>query len=365
MTQSQAHFFLGAAAPGGFHSFFRELYDPLDGWYACLLKGGPGTGKSSLLRAVADGLDARGISTQRIACAADPQSLDAVIVPQKRVVLADATAPHILEPQYPGAADEIVHLGAFWDAAALREKRGEILALSAEIRCSRRRCERFLSAAAALGADIRRLAQPFLDAGKIDRYAQRLATRDFPAPCGEIGREAQRFLSAPTPQGITTLWAGMAQNCDKIYVLDDPHGAVSRRLLEALRRYALGNGLDVICCPCPLAPQDGTEHLLIPALRLGFFTANRFHPASFPQTQTVTLRAARFQDNDALRSIRERMHFTRRAQKELLREASAALENAKEIHGALESIYIAAMDFSQHEMLAEKLLRETLTRPDF
>ena len=360
MTQASAHFFLGAASPGGFHSFFHELYDPADGWYAYLLKGGPGTGKSSLLRTVADGLEARGIETQRIACSADPQSLDAVIAPQKHVAFADATAPHILEPQYPGAADEIVQLGAFWDAAALREKRGEILSLSAEIHMHRRRCARFLSAAAALGTDIRRLAQPCLDTEKIDRYAQRLATREFPAPSGEIGRETQRFLSAVTPQGVTTLWAGMTQYCDKIYVLNDPHGAVTHRLLDALRRYALGNGLDIIRCPCPLAPQDGTEQLIIPALRLGFFSANRFHPANFPQTQALTLRAARFQDGDALRSVRERIRFTRRAQKELLREASDALAQAKKVHDTLEEIYIAAMDFSQHKALAERLIREAL-----
>ena len=48
------HFFLGANTPQGFVSRFDQLANPAEGWREFVLKGGPGTGKSSLMRKVAE-----------------------------------------------------------------------------------------------------------------------------------------------------------------------------------------------------------------------------------------------------------------------------------------------------------------------
>ena len=44
--------FLGANTPKGFVSFFDELYNPYDNCSAYIIKGGPGTGKSTLMKAI-------------------------------------------------------------------------------------------------------------------------------------------------------------------------------------------------------------------------------------------------------------------------------------------------------------------------
>ena len=40
-------YFLGCSSPEGFHSFFGELCPTHSGGYTYIIKGGPGTGKSS------------------------------------------------------------------------------------------------------------------------------------------------------------------------------------------------------------------------------------------------------------------------------------------------------------------------------
>jgi len=356
MGGKQIAFFLGSSSPGGFYSFFQELYAPEEGWYAYILKGGPGTGKSALLSYIADTLEERGLYTERIHCAADPQSLDAVRFPELRVCVADGTSPHTIEPRFPGAAEELVNLGAFWDGTLLRENSAAIISLTQKNVAGHRRCQRFLSAAASLKADVCRLAAAHVDEQKISRYAARVAAKEFPPPNGKVGLETHRFLSAVTPQGILPQYETVEALCGRVYVIEDPLGAVSRLLLEQQRRYALGNGLDIISCPCPLAPEAAPEHLFLPQLGLCFFTANRYHPARFPDTDYLkVVRAGRFLDAAGLRGCRARLSFTRRAQRELVEEAVLALGEAKEQHDRLEGYYKNAMDFRQKEPLAKEI----------
>lgn len=360
MEHMQTTFFLGASTPDGFHSFFNELYDPESGWYCYILKGGPGTGKSSLMKQLAKQLEERGLSVVRIACSSDPHSLDAVICPAAKTCIADGTAPHVLDPKFPGIADEIINLGVFWDQKKLEDNQEDILLLTQQNAACHKRCQRFLSAAGTMKADIRRLAQEYLNTDKIQRYASRTAAKLFPRPNGQIGTESHRFLSAVTPLGIYPLYATLEAICPQLYVIEDPYGAASPLLLESLRCYALGNGLDVISCPCPLAPAREPEHLLLPQLGLGFITANRYHPA--PSIPHKTVRASRFLDVDGLRARRGRISFTRRAQKELLAEAAQSMADAKELHDWLEEYYVGAMDFSAMMPLRQGLLEGFLKR---
>ena len=85
-------YFLGANTPAGFVSKFDGFYDCLDGWRVFILKGGPGTGKSTLMKKVAEAVDCE---CEYIYCSSDPRSLDAVIFNDLKTAIADGTAPHV------------------------------------------------------------------------------------------------------------------------------------------------------------------------------------------------------------------------------------------------------------------------------
>ena len=102
MINEGAVFFLAANSAQGFFSLFNELYEPDEGWKAYIIKGGPGTGKSGLMRKIAQAAEDRGYTVERIICSSDPDSLDAVIIPEKKICFADGTAPHVMEARYPG-----------------------------------------------------------------------------------------------------------------------------------------------------------------------------------------------------------------------------------------------------------------------
>lgn len=88
------HFFLGANTPQGFVSRFDQLADPADGWREFVIKGGPGTGKSTLMHKIADEFQPVTEHLELIHCSSDVDSLDGVIIHDRKVSIADGTPPH-------------------------------------------------------------------------------------------------------------------------------------------------------------------------------------------------------------------------------------------------------------------------------
>lgn len=91
-------YFLGANSPGGFYSLYHELLPTKQAKAIYILKGGAGCGKSSLMRRVARHAEAVGLDTVSILCSGDPDSLDALILPQRGIAIVDGTAPHGTAP---------------------------------------------------------------------------------------------------------------------------------------------------------------------------------------------------------------------------------------------------------------------------
>ena len=54
-TEPKVCFYLGANSPSGFHSLYDQLIDPEEAQRIYILKGGPGCGKSSLMRRAGEG----------------------------------------------------------------------------------------------------------------------------------------------------------------------------------------------------------------------------------------------------------------------------------------------------------------------
>ena len=125
-------YFLAANSGEGFKSCFGDSYDYSDGWRAYIIKGGPGTGKSSFMKYVVVSAVDKGYSVELCPCSSDPDSLDGVIIKEKKVIILDGTAPHVVEPKFPGVCEEIINLGEFWNGELLRARSAEIIAVTAK-----------------------------------------------------------------------------------------------------------------------------------------------------------------------------------------------------------------------------------------
>ncbi|NMA37727.1 MAG: hypothetical protein GX942_05425 [Papillibacter sp.] len=100
--------FFGASTPYGSMDFIESLTADISKRY--LLKGRPGTGKSSLLRKLTAASVERGLDAEVYFCAFDSNSLDMLIWPELDVCLFDSTAPHLYEPSRQN--DEVIDMYA-------------------------------------------------------------------------------------------------------------------------------------------------------------------------------------------------------------------------------------------------------------
>lgn len=349
VREPQVRFFLGANAPSGFYSLYDQLIDPAEAAHIFILKGGPGCGKSTLMKQVAEAAEERGLQVEYIPCSGDPDSLDAVILPEKKTALVDGTAPHVVEPKYPGVVEEYVNLGACYDKAGLGDVRREIMEAMKGYKGCYARAYRCLDAAAEIAADMRAIVTTPAVEAKAAKRAKGILSREIKKTGGGSGAVRQRFLSAVTHQGVLCEFGTVDRLCKKVYELCDSYG-LAHLMLTHLLSGAVAAGHDVIACPSPMAP-DRLEHLLIPDLGLGFVTSTPALPYEGRPYRRIRMDA--MADPEALRRNKARLRFSRKVSAALVEEAVDSLAQAKAMHDDLEGLYHPYVDFDRvHEMAA-------------
>ena len=353
--------FLGANTPKGFVSMYPELLKNEKLKKIYVIKGGAGTGKSSMMKKIGDISYKNGNFVERIHCSSDPDSLDAVIVEEKGFAILDGTPPHPMEPQYPGAYETIVNLYPSWDEEKLEENIEKIKQYVKEYTdCHRKACA-YLSVVASLLKENRQVAELCVNRNKIERYITNITRREFAKAEEENAREEVRFLSAVTPKGVKLYNLTIETFCDKVYIIDDDIGAVSQQLLKGIRAKAIDKKLDIISGYCVTSPYEKLEHIIIPQLKLGFLTSNRFHKIEVGITEKH-IKASRFTDLKRLNERKQYISFNKKASASLLDEAIKAMQNAKKHHDLLEGCYIPCVDFEKVESIREELITKLKTK---
>ena len=135
VTSGEDAYFFGANTKDGF-VLAPDVFCEGSLRAAVYVKGGPGTGKSTLMRRFANTAGKIGYKVTYYYCSSDPSSLDAVVASREgdAVAVCDATSPHSADPVYPGAVSLNFDLSPFWDGKTLSASRDEIIKLTDEKR---------------------------------------------------------------------------------------------------------------------------------------------------------------------------------------------------------------------------------------
>lgn len=303
-------------------------------------------------------MEAKGLQVEYIQCSGDPESLDGLLVPALAAAIVDGTAPHVVEPKFPGAVERYVNLGDCYDKKALSAIKGELMTCMAGYKGCHNRAYRCLSAAAQIGEDMRALLlTPALEA-RMAKRAKGILSREVKRTGREPGRSIQRFLGGITWQGVLCNFDTVDAQCSKVYELCDSYG-LGNSLLTCLAAGAVAVGHDVVACPSPLFPGR-MEHLLIPDLGLAFVTSTPSLP--YPGRPFRRIRLDAMADAELLRRNRPRLRFSRKVASALIDEAVDSLAQAKAMHDDLETLYNPHVDFSRVYTIADSIIGELLER---
>ena len=334
------HIFLGANSGEGFYSLYDQLLNArLDD--LLIIKGGPGCGKSSFMRAVAKELAAAGEEIIYVNCSGDPESLDGVLAPALKVGLVDGTSPHVLEPTYTVATERYVDLTRFYDVEATRAARAEIVAHSDAYRAAYADAYHVLRAVDALSSERRAAVHAAMDFDKLTRRIGAILRREVRGRSAKRGRVDYAFLGGVTHKGELCRFDTADALCLRVYELLDSYG-LAAKALEHVRDTAAGAGFDVLACPDPDRPRE-LQHVLIPGAGVAFVTSTARLPYSGEAYRR--LRVDAMAEAKLTRAEKAKLRFTGRIERALRDEAVEALSRAKSAHDALEAAYNPCVDF--------------------
>ncbi len=329
--------FAGVNAPGGFVSKFNQIMQESPRSRKIFIKGGPGMGKSTFMKAVAKRAEEEGLFCELFHCSSDPASLDGVHIPALKTAIIDATAPHNTDPIYPSISGEIFDVSRFIRKERLNYDAEELAKTVEDKKKAFAAGYHYLSAALPILRLMDMQELESIQIGKIyhlvDQLAERLLIK---ASDGAMGEKREMFLSAVSSEGFVHFASSLSRATTCIHV----NGNVSASLF--LRRFAevaRMKGYGVTLFYCPMRPDEKVEHLYIPALSLFLTTCHTCEASSFDETVDVRI--------DACTKTAYLEH--QKQAEALMQQAVMAYAVAKNLHSQLEAVYIPAMDFEALE----------------
>ncbi|MBE6533417.1 MAG: hypothetical protein E7678_00380 [Ruminococcaceae bacterium] len=343
-------FFAAANSGHGFVSFYGEIFKGANIRRRYLIKGGPGTGKSTFMRRVADEAQRIGKTVERYRCSSDPSSLDGVII-DGSVSIIDSTAPHAEEAELIGACDVLVDLGRFCNEKGLYDEREKIKALAKKKKHAYALTYRFLSSAMQSDIASREMILPYVNKNCLVRLAKRL-TRDIKSDgvyeCKSVFNKA----------------IGMFGRCEL-----DGYESFAERVVYIEEHYGIGYlAVSEICevareRGCKIAVFYDPLNSEIPD-SVFFETSKTLFLLCEPRTRgAVSLRRAldlssftKFEKNE----LKSKSRNAKRMSDALIMAATDELNSAADAHFELEKIYRENMDFVSLDSYTSNFIQQII-----
>lgn len=337
------HYFPGGNTPRGFVSYYHQILDQTSVGHLAVIKGGPGTGKSTFMKRLGEKLEQQGEPVTYLHCSSDPDSLDGLFVKKHNSAIIDGTAPHVTDPRYPGGTDILLNFCDFIREEELKKHPKALQQLNQEISYCFRDGYCYLESAAAIAKLMHQRSAACLIPEEIQRFVAGFLKR-LSGYEGE-GTTKTGFLSAITPCGFRNyLNDAFAQRF--VVMLQAEAGDATYEILQVLLEACKARHIAMEVFPCPMQP-DLPEHILFPGANLAITVGNEFHAYDTPdEVVYFTDFCCGTCDNN-------------REQEQYRRQLSAAMNEfskAKLLHDRLEESYIPHTDFSRMESLQQRAM---------
>jgi len=357
----ERYIFPGGNTPWGFYSFYNQMMNWDIAWQIYIIKGGPGTGKSGIIKKIAKAAANEGYDTELMRCSGDINSLDGVIIPALKVSVIDGTSPHVVDAALPGVRDHIISLGDYWDQEGIQKNKSKIQQLKNEISHHYRKAYNYLAAARTIRNNMDMAAESALYAGKLNIFTGSIIEtffNDLDISPSE-GGERKMFATAITAKGIYGDLASIFDGC-KVYALKCDYGDAASQVLDLIKKAAIIRGFRVEGYYCPFSP-DKIQHLVIPKLNTAFTTFNKYHAAT-DSNVIYEYPLNEYYNDLVLEKYKKDMEYDEYRVDELIERAVRTLSKAYSAHREMEECYTPYMDFEAIDHFTSALIEDILSR---
>lgn len=354
VTGKIINYFAGGNTARGFFSLYDQCLEELDRIF--ILKGGPGTGKSTLIKNIGSKWVGKGYDIEYLHCSSDNQSVDGLIIPSLKIGIVDGTAPHVIEPKVPGAIEEYVNLGEAWDSDKLALQKDAILNLNEQISTAFQNAYQTFAKALKVHDEWEKIYIHNMDFEKANKLTEKLIQSFFStANLNKSAKVKHRFLGAATPKGAVDFVPNLTEEVAKRYFIKGRPGSGKSTMLKKLAAEGELRGFDVEIYHCGFDPHS-IDMIIFRELGIAIFDSTAPHEY-FPSREgdEIIDLYGDIIDSRTDDMFAEKIAILSKSYKEKMKEAIAYLAQAKSLRDQLEKIYIEAMDFSVVTAYKEKI----------
>lgn len=369
---TERHYFPGNNTPQGFFSYYKYILGQREANRIICIKGGPGTGKSTFMKRIGERFAKLGEDIDYLHCSADEDSLDGVILKNRRIALIDGTSPHITDPVTPGAVDKIINLGEFWNEEGIALNKDEIIDLNEDCSGWYRIAYNYLNAAKSVFKSLEEIYYKAVEDSEIYRVVADIVTSEYGEYpiCLRPGRQKKYFAGAITPGGLVNYLRSLLDNIQKVYLVSVPEGFSNQSFMEVLKEGAVYRGFDTEVFYCPMGPDEKIDHIIVPQLSLAFITVNEYHDlepwelfdeeedSEEREKELTLIDISDYMKQHVLEENTLLMAELKEEYEILLGRAIKALECARKAHMKVESMYIPNMNFTRISALSDEVFEE-------
>ncbi len=346
----------------GFYSFYDYMVSPKVE-RKIILKGGPGVGKSSFMKKMAQDFLSQGYDIEYHWCSSDNESLDGIVIGKQQVCILDGTAPHMVDPRYPGAVDEIINLGNYWQQKLLHKNRSQIIELTSKVSICFERAYMRLRESKVTMTEWESYYREARDDEAVNRNIVALTGDFLSGLVGDRQKIRHMFPGAITPGGLVSKIDSLIENDYSLFAVQGSPGSGVKELFSYTEQTLNLTGVQAEVYHNPFDPEN-IDIIILPQSKsvLIDISAYLFNYAAL----LPGIKHRRFLDFDQLANksvidtYEKQIASARERFESGIEDAINFIRQAKAYHDQLESCYIPAMDFNAMETMRQELSKQLL-----
>ncbi|QZY56513.1 PRK06851 family protein [Crassaminicella profunda] len=347
--------FPGGNTAKGFHSYYDHIIG-IDAKRLFIIKGGPGVGKSSFMKKIGYEMVKMGYDVEFHQCSSDNDSLDGIVIPDLKIAMIDGTAPHIVDPKLPGAVDEILNFGEFWNEDGIRKNKSEIIKTTSKIGKLFKRAYRYFAAAKSIRDDMEIIYEEALDMGKLHEATRELkkeifATLNYTEKEGSV---RHLFGSALSPNGLVDHYVTIIGKIEKVYYMEGSYVKGVSNFMEEMVDEGIKKGLYMEVYHEPL-DEKNIETILIPGLNMAITASSKYADIHYKKIVLDD-----FMNKEFLAKKESFLKEDKLMMENLIKAGLSNIAKAKKTHDELEKFYVSNMDFKGVDELKEKIFKRII-----
>lgn len=358
--------FPGGNTSLGFRSFYDYIIPAEEASRIFIFKGGPGTGKSTLMEKVAEEMLSRGYDVEFLQCSSDDNSIDGIMIPAIKIAMIDGTSPHIVDPKVPGAVDEIINLGQYWDEEKIVSVKDEILKCTKKSARMYKTAYSMLSEAKIACSEWKSYVNESMNIGQYNKIVKNLVDEIFkkaPENYTKPVRHRHLFASAITPGGVKNYIETLLKPGMNVYFLQGSPGSGVKKAVGIIAENALNIGLYAEEFHCPFEPEL-LDMVILPNINTAVLNASAPFHFNTSKANNVVIKGIINFDTCINREILNEYEIEINDAKEryysLIDKAVEHIRRAKAMHDEIEKYYTSAMNFDKLHKKSEEILQRIL-----